>query len=32
MPGLHYHYLVRNRDAVVPVAVPVLEKMLEEAV
>lgn len=30
-PGLHYHYLVRNREAVVPVAVPILEKMLAEA-
>jgi D-alanine-D-alanine ligase-like ATP-grasp enzyme len=27
-PGLHYHYLVANRDAAAPVAVPVLAALL----
>ncbi len=28
-PGLHYHYLVANRDEAVPVAVPILEALLD---
>lgn len=31
-PGLHYHYLVRNPEAVPPVAVPILRRMLEKRV
>ena len=27
-PGLHYHYQVRNREAMVPVAVPILRSLL----
>jgi D-alanine-D-alanine ligase-like ATP-grasp enzyme len=30
-PGLHYHYLVRDPATAVPVAVPILAKMLEAA-
>jgi cyanophycin synthetase len=30
-PGLHYHYQVAEADQAVPVAVPVLERLLEEA-
>lgn len=29
-PGLHYHYEVRDRDLAVPVAVPILRRLLEE--
>jgi cyanophycin synthetase len=28
-PGLHFHYQVRNREAMVPVAVPILRLLLE---
>ena len=30
-PGLHYHYLVRDREHATPVAVPLLETLLAEA-
>jgi len=30
-PGLHYHYLVRDRDHATPVAVPLLRTLLAEA-
>lgn len=29
-PGLHYHYLVREPESAVPVAVPLLERILSE--
>jgi cyanophycin synthetase len=29
-PGLHYHYLVREPENAVPVAVPILERLLDE--
>jgi D-alanine-D-alanine ligase-like ATP-grasp enzyme len=29
-PGLHYHYMVADPDAAVPVAVPILETLLKE--
>jgi cyanophycin synthetase len=30
-PGLHYHYVVRDREHATPVAVPLLETLLSEA-
>jgi cyanophycin synthetase len=30
-PGLHYHYQVAEADQAVPVAVPILERLLEDA-
>jgi cyanophycin synthetase len=30
-PGLHYHYQVANPDGAIPVAVPILRRLLDEA-
>ena len=29
MPGLHYHYQVRNREKMIPVAIPILKNLLD---